>query len=108
MQSFFCFTPSKEGDDAIGGWLSQGGGFRLVHLTVCCILLQTLSYKVHPPVHFVLGPPLKRGFGLEGEEFVAVVFVLFSAQGDPGGQAPLQVVHQGVKAVKNGYNFFLN
>ena len=46
--------------------------------------------------------------GLEGEEFVAVVFVLFSAQGDLGGQAALQVVDQGGEAVKNGDDFFLN
>ena len=37
--------------------------------------------------------------GLEGEKFVAVGLVLFTAQGDLGGQAALQVIDQGVKAI---------
>ena len=36
---------------------------------------------------------------LESQQFVAVVFVLFSAQGDLGGQAALQIVDQGVEAI---------
>jgi len=46
--------------------------------------------------------------GVEGQQFVAVVFVLFSAQGDLGGQAALQVIDQGIKAVKNGDDLFLD
>ena len=36
---------------------------------------------------------------MESQQFVAVVFVLFSAQGDLGGQAALQIVDQGIEAV---------
>ena len=53
---------------------------------------------------------LKRGlfeWG-EGEQFVAVVFVLLASCGDLGGQAALQVVGQSVEAVQDGNNFFLH
>jgi len=45
--------------------------------------------------------------GVEGQQFVAVVFILFPAQGDLSGQAALQVVDQRVEAVENGDEFFL-
>ena len=46
--------------------------------------------------------------GFKGEEAIAVVFVLFSAEGDLGGQAALQVLDQRVEAVKNGDDLFLD
>ena len=57
-------------------------------------------FLFHPPGRCARGPPLKRGlFGFEGEEFVAVVFVLFAAKSDLSRQAALHVVEQGFKAV---------
>ena len=44
----------------------------------------------------------------EGEEGVAVVFVLFAAEGDFGGQAVFEVVDHGFKVVEDGYNSFLD
>ena len=37
--------------------------------------------------------------GLESQQFVAVVLILFSAQGDLSGQATPQIVDQGIKAI---------
>ena len=42
---------------------------------------------------------------MEGQQFVAVVFILFPAQSDLGGQADIQVVDQGVEAVNATLRF---
>ena len=53
-------------------------------------------------------PPYVNSICLgEGEEGVAVVFVLFAAEGDFGGQASFEVVDQDVKAVEDLYNSVL-
>gem|GEM_PF-6704166 len=45
------------------------------------------AHKVHMPQGYGASNLALRGWILfEGEQFVAVVFVLFSAQGDLGGQ----------------------
>ena len=54
-------------------------------------------------------PPYVNSICLgEGEEGVAVVFVLFAAEGDFGGQAGFEVVDQGVKAVEDAHNLLLD
>ena len=45
---------------------------------------------------------------VEGEELVAVIFVLFAAGGDFGGQAIFEITHQGFEAVKDCDDFFLD
>lgn len=63
---------------------------------------------VRTPVAYVSGLYTSEGDGVTGgwlfegfevEQFVAVVFVLFSAQGDLSRQAALEIVNQGFKAV---------
>ena len=51
---------------------------------------------------------LGGGFeGLECQQFVSVVFILFSTGGDLSRKAALEVVDQGVEAIKNGDDAFL-
>ena len=49
-----------------------------------------------------------RGFGFEGEELAAVIFVLFAAGGDFGGQAIFEIAYQGFEAIEDGDDFFLD
>ena len=46
--------------------------------------------------------------GFEGEELVAVIFVLLAAGGDFGGQAIFEIADQGFEAIKDGDDFFLD
>ncbi len=52
--------------------------------------------------------PLFRGGIKGGEELVAVVFVLFMAGGDFGGQAVFEIADQRFEAVEDGDDFFLD
>ena len=45
---------------------------------------------------------------VEGEEVVAVIFVLFAAGGDFSGQAIFEIAHQGFKAIEDGDYFYLD
>ena len=115
-------TPSSEGDDVIGGWRVEGASRRE---GVAVLSPPPRSLRSRTPskegVWVICFTPSSEGVNviggwclgwlferLESQQFVAVVLVLFSAQGDLSGQAALQVLDQGLKAVKNCDDLILN
>ena len=90
-------TPSPVGvwvifDPLFGGGI-KGGGVWVEHFQLCVINT--------PPFATLHGPPLQRGFGLEGEQLVAVVLVLLMPGGNFCRQTIFQVVYHSFKAVEN-------